>query len=787
MNTIKAILIDVDYKTLDNGNPVVRVLAKDIRKKRFCYFYDYNFKPYFYLDSQQEIRPQNIGSCSILSVEKVRRIIGRQEKELQKIYCRHPREVPILSNYLNDIGKVYEDRIPFGRRYIIDKRIRPMNLVEIEIKERDGPNMTREYEIISMRDAGETEPELNVLVIDTEVYNPTGMPMERKDPVIIISYADKKHKEGAAIIKDEDGSEAEIIKELCKKIKEEDVEVLAGYNTSAFDLPYLKARAKVNSISLEIGRDGSEPEIERRGMTTRATISGRIHYDVYHAVRFLATVQALKTQRYTLEEVYREMTGKRKKEVDGMRIANLWDNPVSRKELIEYAKSDAAATYEIFERVFPLQIELARLARMPMHDTNSATLGQLVESLLMAHAAENSIVIPNKPLGEDIEGREEEPIAGAYVKMPEPGIYDRIAVLDFRGLYPSLIVSYNLSPDALNCECCRDSGYVSPLGHRFCKRKKGIITEVLDGILKQRAEIKKRLREEPQLLNKSQARKYLSAAFYGMLRYLRARWYSREAAESVTAWGRQYIQEVGRKAEEAGFNVLYQDTDSIFLLMGGKTEQDVREFMNKINSELPESMELELEDFYSRGVFVAKKSREEKGAKKKYALISKDGKIKIRGFELVRRDWSRIARDTQRRVLRTILEQGDKEKAVQIVREVIDRLRKGDVGLDELVIYTQLKKRNYSVTSPELAAAEKARKRGRKIKVGEIIGYVVTRHGRTVSEKAELVEYAKDYDPDYYVNNQILPAVLRILGELGYNEDDIKYLGKQSSLDSFFG
>jgi DNA polymerase I len=271
-----------------------------------------------------------------------------------------------------------------------------------------------------------------------------------------------------------------------------------------------------------------------------------------------------------------------------------------------------------------------------------------------------------------------------------------------------------------------------------------------------------------------------------MLRYVRARWYSREAAESVTAWGRQYIQGVGKKAEDAGFNVLYQDTDSIFLLMGDKKEEDVVNFMNKINSELPESMELELEDFYKRGVFVAKKTKEEKGAKKKYALINKEGKIKIRGFELVRRDWSKVARDTQRAVLRTILEEGSKEKAIQIVRDVIENLKTGNVDLNELVIYTQLKKKNYVVTSPELAAAEKARKRKMKIKIGSIIGYIITKQGNSISERSELIEYAKDYDPDYYINNQVLPAVLRILGELGYTEDDIKYLGKQSSLDSWF-
>ena len=777
MVRIKALLIDVDYETKDTGEAVIRILIKDPTEGRFRYVYDPLFKPYFYVDSEREVKPQDFGTCKILEVKRVKKIIEKKEKELQKVFCRHPKEVPMLSGMFRDIGKVYENKIIFGRRYIMDRGLSPMNTVEIEL---EGE------QIESIKDAGEEEVKLNSLVFDTEVYNKVGAAREKVDPIIIISYADAENKVGKALVQEKDGSEKEIIRKFCDMVRKKNIEVLAGYNSSAFDLPYLKVRSKINEIQLYLGINGEEPDIERRGMTTTANIPGKIHYDVYHTIRFLAMVQALKTQRFTLEEVYKEMTGKEKLEVDGLHIAKLWDDSESRKRLIEYAKSDAASTYELFEKVFPLQTEMARLTRVPIQDVNSATLGQLVESLLMAYATNNRIIIPNKPFGEEIEGREGEPIEGAYVKMPEPGVYENIAVLDFRGLYPSLIVSYNLSPDSLNCECCKEDGFVSPLGHRFCRRKRGIIPEVLGSLITQRTELKKRLKKEPYLLNKSQALKYLSVAFYGMLRYARARWYSREAAESVTAWGRQHILEVGKKAEESGFNVLYQDTDSIFLLMGNKTEEEVRRFMEKINSELPESMELELEDFYKRGVFVAKKTKEEKGAKKKYAMINKEGKIKIRGFELVRRDWSKIARDTQRNVLKTILEEGNKEKAIQIVRDVIEKLRKGEVGLKELVIYTQIKKKNYAITSPELAATEKARKRGMKIKVGSIIGYVITKQGKSISEKSELIEYAKDYDPNYYINNQVLPAVLRILGELGYGEEDIKYLGRQSSLDNWF-
>jgi DNA polymerase I len=64
---------------------------------------------------------------------------------------------------------------------------------------------------------------------------------------------------------------------------------------------------------------------------------------------------------------------------------------------------------------------------------------------------------------------------------------------------------------------------------------------------------------------------------------------------------------------------------------------------------------------------------------------------------------------------------------------------------------------------------------------------VITKTAKSISDKAELLEFAKDYDADYYINNQVLPSVMKILKELGYEEHDLKFGGKQQSLGSFFG
>src|SRR3989344_9509968 len=97
--------------------------------------------------------------------------------------------------------------------------------------------------------------------------------------------------------------------------------------------------------------------------------------------------------------------------------------------------------------------------------------------------------------------------------------------------------------------------------------------------------------------------------------------------------------------------------------------------LESLNSHLPGIMELELEEFFKRGLWVTTRAGKI-GAKKKYALISEDKKLKIRGFETVRRDWCTLARETQNKVIRLILESGNEKKAIEYVKEVIAKVKK---------------------------------------------------------------------------------------------------------------
>ena len=211
-----------------------------------------------------------------------------------------------------------------------------------------------------------------------------------------------------------------------------------------------------------------------------------------------------------------------------------------------------------------------------------------------------------------------------------------------------------------------------------------------------------------------------------------------------------------------------------------KIEERVTELLSSINENLPEDMELELEGYYDRGFFVTKK---------RYAVIDEDT-IVVKGLELVRRDWAPVAKQTQHEVLEAILKDGSPKKAKTIVKDVITKLKNGTIPLENLMIHTKLTKKpeNYKHMTPHVVAAEKLRLHGQKVTTGTIISYVITKGNTPISKRAEPIEYmeGKEYDPEYYIENQVLPATLRILEAIGYSEEQIMNNEKQTSLDSFF-
>lgn len=219
------------------------------------------------------------------------------------------------------------------------------------------------------------------------------------------------------------------------------------------------------------------------------------------------------------------------------------------------------------------------------------------------------------------------------------------------------------------------------------------------------------------------------------------------------------------------------------LELEAEIKEQAQIFLKYLNSTLPESMELEYEGFYRRGFFVSKK---------RYAVIE-DDEIIAKGLELVRRDWAPIVKKTQESVLMAILKEGDSDKAIREVKKVLKKIKKGNVDKKEMIIHTQITKPldQYKQVGPHVIAARKIEEHGIKVSRGTIIQYIITKGKGSISQRAVPYEYSDGYvyDKDYYINNQLIPAVERIMYSFGYTRKDLEDMAKgevQQSLDAFF-
>ncbi|MEM2918284.1 MAG: DNA-directed DNA polymerase [Candidatus Altiarchaeota archaeon] len=765
-------LLDADYVTV-NEKAVVRLFYKTEKGREIEEVK--NFEPYFYAIPKEgktsELFEEVKKLPNVVKVEKKRMIDLCNEIEVLSITVKQPKNVPELREVIKNSENCKEIReadIPFSERYIINSELIPMENAE--------------------------KINLRIAAFDLEVYNPKGEPHSDRDPILMISYADNlgmkkvftyKHNselEFVETLKDE----AEIIKKFIEMVKKQEIDIIISYNGDNFDFPYLKERAGKYKIQLDLGIDNSEVKLERRGMNLGARVKGRPHIDLFPICR-----QIFNLSRYTLEDVYLEIFGEEKIDIQTGEMHRFWDsnNKEFIKKIFEYSMSDAISTLKIALVVLPLQYELSRITRDLIYESSRSSASQRVEALLIRRAFEKNILVPNKPPDRVAEERQRSSYVGAYVVEPKKGIHNSIVLFDFRSLYPSIIISYNIDPSTLDCNCC--IGKEKQGKYHFCKNKKGFIPEILRELIDRRIEVKRKLKEEIDIERKKflnveqQALKILANSMYGYYAFARARWYSKECAEIIAALGREYIHRTINEAKKFGFDVLYGDTDSVYLTKHSEKEKekilnDAFTFLKKINSELPEAMELEFDGFYPRGIFITKK---------RYALIDEKGNLIVKGLETRRRDWANVAKETQNKVLMALLKDNDPKKAAEIVKETVKRIKDGKISLKDLAINTQITRNmaEYVQDGPHIVAAKKAMKQGFEFRQGDIITYIITKKGSSISDKAKIIDFVEegDYDADYYINNQVLPAVFRILESLGYSEDELKGLGKQITLGSF--
>ncbi len=809
--------LDVTYKVVD-GKAVINLYGKTIDDRQITIL-DENFEPYFYVipkdsinisEKLEKIRIENENeSFFVIKTETViKKYLGKEVFAI-KVYTNLPSSVPVIRDVIKEwdsVSSIHEFDIPFVRRYLIDKNITPLVLHQAIGEFVNQKSKTIVFKADSIEQVStDTLHNPKILAFDIETYSPFDFAIDaEKNPIIMLSFYGeglkkvfvwKKFKTDIDYIEFVD-SETEIIEKFKEIIDSYKPDILTGYFSDGFDLPYIKTRADKHKIKLDIGLDYSELRVKNARETTVA-INGITHLDIFKFVKKIIG-GTLETYSYDLNAVASELLDEKKHDVSLAELPDIWDN--SHEELekfCEYCLHDSILTYNLAVKMLPSIIEMVKIVNLPIYDVNRMGFSQLVEWYVMKQAPQFNEIATNKPSHDEVQQRRLNTFQGAFVYEPKPGLYKDIVVFDFRSLYPTILGSHNIGLDTIDCSCCENIAKIIPdetEKHWFCTKRKGFIPTLIEDLITRRMRIKEIIKSEQNekhvfLDARQNSLKLLANSFYGYLGFFAARWYNLECARSITAWGRFYIHKVIDKAQKEGFFVLYSDTDSVFLTLDGKSKNEAESFAESINLELPSLMELEYEGFYPIGIFVSAKLGPF-GAKKKYALLSEYGTLKIKGFETVRRNWSLIAKDVQETVLDIILRENDPKKALEYVKNVINDLRNKRVPIEKIIIHTQLQKEilDYASKGPHVAVAQRLKNKGRSIGPGSVIKYVVTQGSDIIRNRSKLPEEIKesDYDADYYIHNQVIPAVERIFNVLGFKKEDLLETKEQTKLEGFF-
>lgn len=823
---IETKFIPVDYDYFDfQGRNYIRIIGRNEKGKRICVVD--SCKVYLWAILKDKVSKNKIDAL-VKKIEKIKldtkgrqtkvervelhdkNFLGRRVKAL-KIFATNYKDLHDIANQLDfpeiECRRGYD--LGFITHYIIEAEFLPLNWYEIkgELLENSmefgGIDSAFDVDMcINLKEAKKIEelsfkPRVLAYDIETdeikigagEILMVSLVSENFKKVITWKKTGSGKKKDYVEYVKDE----AELLETFVSHIKKISPDFLVGYFSDGFDLPYLRARAEKLKVPLSLGLDESQPRFTRAGFGIGSgKISGIVHIDL---LKFIQTAysQYMQSETLSLNEVANEFLNDSKKDFNPLMSGKMQDH--HWENYYEYNLHDSVLTLGLFNKMWPDIFQFTQIMHEPVFDVSRNGMSSNVEDFIIHNLKRFNEIPERRPKHDEISGRRrKEKYEGAFVFEPIPGLYEDVAVFDFTSSYGTTIVTYNLSKSTFLKKPEKDSYSIEIQGKKaYFRKKPGFFPELLREIIEKRKKYKRELSEKPDVIKqaRSNAFKLLANASYGYQGFFGARYYCREAAAATAAFAKKLIKEIIEKIDSAGFKVIYSDTDSIAFLMKDKKEKQTLNFLETLNKQLPGIMELELEGFFKRGIWVTKRSGVI-GAKKKYALIGKDNRLKIRGFETVRRDWCALARETQNKVIRFVLSEGNEKKALAYLKEVIKKVKQGKAKKDEIIIKTMLKKplSEYKAITPHVIAARRMQQLEMPVSGGNLIEYYIAQPKpgegkKLVRERVKLPEEKGEYDINYYLEHQILPAVENIFQVFNINVNEIIEGKKQMRLGDF--
>jgi len=754
------------YGRLENGNSFVAVFP---------------FQPYFYIREKDEkkvsvyLKKYKVEKSDFFNFEgnRVVKVSSESHIELNKLH-----------EHMKKMVETYEADIKPHNKFIIENDI--FGGIELDGDYEPSERVDRVYngsKISALKE--EYVPKLKIVSLD----------IEADDKIICIGLYSEGYKRNFMRTKQNIknviscNSEEEIIIKFREEMIKIDPDIITGWNVIDFDLVYLKNKFAEYKLPFDFARSNENIKLRIESeffRSSSADIVGRQVLDAMNLIKdpFIKEAPMIKKAEfdsYSLEDVSQALL-KRGKLIKGsgkLRHEELYslfekNNLESHQKIVDYNLLDCELAYDILDKVkiIDLALERSQLTGMSL-DRLTSSIGAF-DSLYIREAHKRKLVSPTTHYS-----KKEEKIKGGYVQQAVSGIYHNVLVLDFKSLYPSIIRTFNIDPSSF-LKKRENNAIESPNGAYF-KNGEGILPEIIKRLHQAREKAKKEKRELS-----SYAIKVIMNSFFGVLASPNCRYFNMDVANSITHFGQYIIKLTAEEIKKKGYDVIYSDTDSIFLhvknekdnpgKIGLEMESHINEFYKKmIKAKYKRESFLELQfDKHFLSLMIPSLRGEDRGAKKRYAgLVEKDGKesVEIVGLEAIRGDWTESAREFQRELLDKVFH---KEEVAEFIRKYVKKLQEGK--LDSKLVYRKSIRKNLAeytkTTPPHVKAARKMDKLE-----GNVIEYYITLDG---PEPIQKIKHKIDYE--HYIEKQIKPIANQILSLFGKNFDDLIKSSKQTKL-----
>lgn len=577
------------------------------------------------------------------------------------------------------------------------------------------------------------------------------------------------------IITVEEDTESETIYQLSKVIEQLDPDIILTVHGDEFFFPYLVSRASANGCQNDLYLSRDRTPLAKN----RFHISGDTHYFSYGQIMHRSPDQFYLRGRC---------------HIDTKTYGSL-----------HFQDGNIHGT-----------IEVARVSRVPLQRLIRTTIGGALQSIQFYYADKKGYLVPpEKKNSEDFQTTMTliQADRGGHIFEPKVGVFERVCEFDFTSMYPMIMINYNISPEALNCDCCKEDGYQVPgLPFHTCKKKVGIIPIALKLPLKKRVAYKRLSKTAPKELGTifkrmNDALKWILVVSFGYLGFRNSRFGRVEGHQSVCAYARELLLQTQEIAEKNNFRIIHGIVDSIWIqhndfqvgiipnnddrgrpkiigtlryARGSNAEilqkepekelekelADLREKANKVAREVKAKVNIPigLDAIYKFIVFLPSRGHPEVPVLNHYWGVTYDGEIKVRGIELRRRDTPKIVKDAQQDMI-NILSQASgihdfMDKLVLAKRkmeEYFAKIDSGNVKPEDLVItnHVSRKANEYKVKSYQAVASERFLAKGVEIEAGQKVDYIIknassSNPNKRIILESEFEQHNHTYDKEKY-------------------------------------